>query len=155
MKCLEIKWIIAIIILVLIISYFAFNCIKENFMSSDPMLLELEVELRKFFNTSSYKINDGNVMDHIKMYRGNKSYTLNKKKVYICMKDNDGKYYDKNMLIYVIAHELSHVLCDEIGHTPKFQEIFDKLLEELAAFGLYNPEIPINYEYCLDGDSQI
>lgn len=155
MKCLEIKWIIAIIILVLIISYFAFNCIKENFMSSDPMLLELEVELRKFFNTSSYKINDGNVMDHIKMYRGNKSYTLNKKKVYICMKDNDGKYYDKNMLIYVIAHELSHVLCDEIGHTPKFQEIFDKLLEELAEFGLYNPEIPINYEYCLDGDSQI
>ena len=155
MKCLEIKWIIVIILLVLIISYFVFNCIKENFMSSDPMLVELEVELREFFNTSSYKINDGNVMDHIKMYRGNKSYTLNKKKVYICMKDNDGKYYDKNMLIYVIAHELSHVLCDEIGHTPKFQEIFDKLLEELTTFGLYNPEIPIDYEYCLDGDSQI
>lgn len=155
MRCLEIKWVIAIIILVLIISYFAFNCIKENFMSSDPMLLELDTELRKFFNTSIYKINDGNVMDNIKMYRGNKSYTLNKKKVYICMKDNDGKYYDKNMLIYVIAHELSHVLCDEIGHTPKFQEIFDKLLEELTEFGLYNPEIPIDYEYCLDGDSEI
>ena len=64
------------------------------------------------------------------------------------MFDEDGDYYHENMLIYVILHELSHVICDEIGHTDKFHRIFDAVLEIATADGLYDPSIPVIRDYC-------
>ena len=62
--------------------------------------------------------------------------------------DENGEYYDYNMLIYVALHELSHVLCDEIGHTPKFHRIFEKILKQAELLKIYNPNIPIVKNYC-------
>jgi hypothetical protein len=49
------------------------------------------------------------------------------------------------MLTYVGLHELAHVLCDEVGHTAKFYQIFDELLDKAHQMGLYDPSIPIIY----------
>ena len=78
------------------------------------------------------------------------SFTINKSRVNLCLKDKEGNYYDDNMLMYVALHELAHVMCDEIGHTDKFHEIFDKLLEKAAAYGIYDPSIPPISNYCPD-----
>lgn len=84
----------------------------------------------------------------LEYFHDKKSYTINKEKIYLCIKDEHGEYYDENMLIYASLHELGHVLCDEIGHTDKYWAIFDNLLEKAAKLGIYDPNAPINPEYC-------
>jgi hypothetical protein len=66
----------------------------------------------------------------------------------LCLKDKNGEYYDKNMLIYVLLHEISHSLCDEVGHTKKFNEIFNALLKEAVKKGIYDENKPIIQNYC-------
>lgn len=119
--------------------YFLFCRQLDYYLSSrDPLLDKLQKDLAvldpKFKTTE--------------LFVGDKSYTINKKKVYICLKDPHGRYYNRNMLVYVICHEYAHILCDEIGHTPKFFRIFDDLLKRATAHGLYNPSIPLVKEYC-------
>jgi hypothetical protein len=84
----------------------------------------------------------------LQFYEGTKSYTINKKKIYLCLKDENDEYYDFNMLIYVALHELSHVLCDEIGHTPKFNKIFQQVLDQAEKLGIYDSTKSIIQNYC-------
>ena len=52
--------------------------------------------------------------------------------------------------MYVAVHELGHLACPEIGHTPLFNKIFKFLLEEAIKLDLYKvtkySETPT--EYC-------
>lgn len=85
---------------------------------------------------------------NISLSGSNKSFTINKEDVYICTKDEHGKYYDDNMLTYVLLHELAHVLCNEVGHTDKYREIFRGLLHRAHEAGLYDPDKPPLDNYC-------
>lgn len=85
---------------------------------------------------------------NVKLSGSNKSFTINKEHIYICTKNEKGAYYDDNMLIYVLLHELAHVLCDEVGHTEKFKRIFRSLLHRAHEAGLYDPNIPPIDDYC-------
>jgi len=86
----------------------------------------------------------------VKIIEGDQSYTLQKKKVFLCLKDkNTGQMYDKNMLTYVLLHEMAHVLNEkDIGHTPAFHKIFDELLEKAEKQGVYDPNLPLVEDYC-------
>ena len=88
------------------------------------------------------------VVESLNFYEGDKSYTINKKDVYICMRDEHGEYYDRNFLTYVMLHEISHALCDEIGHTQKFLDIFQQVQERAAALGVFNPHGKKIHNYC-------
>lgn len=110
----------------------------ESFAPRDPVLNELKEQLGELH--PKFK--------NVELYVGDKSYTINKKRVYICLKDEKGRYYSRNMLCYVILHEYAHMLCDEIGHTEKFGQVFQKLLKQAAERGLYNPNIPPVSDYC-------
>jgi hypothetical protein len=88
------------------------------------------------------------ILGKLNFYEGEKSYTINKKNVYICMKNEAGGYYDKNFLVYVILHEISHALCDEIGHTQKFMAIFADMIDRAARMGLYDKDKPKVENYC-------
>ena len=148
-------------LLIFIVGLIIYNQVHEHYSQDDPKLKDLKDSLEIFFDDkknweSPLKIlNDKNIMKTITFYRGEKSYTINKKKVYICLKDENANYYDDNTLIYVIAHELSHVICDEIGHTKKFHHIFETLLKKMDEEGLYNSKIPIKHDYCNNGDSEV
>ncbi len=129
------NWILLFIVICVV--YFLFQKI-EYFTSHDPVLDELRNQLAVLHP----KFKD------VELYEGKKSYTINKEKVYICTKDTNGRYYSRNMLCYVILHEYAHMICDEIGHTRKFQTIFDDLLQQASDYGLYNPSIPPLTDYC-------
>lgn len=121
--------------------------IRENMEISDSTLNRI---VQKISSIPDIK----NVMDKLTFNPGEKSYTINKEEVYICLKDEKGDYYDENMLIYVLLHEMAHVLCNEIGHTQKFREIFDDLLRKAAEIGIYdNMKAPIA-DYCLYPDKK-
>lgn len=112
--------------------------IKEKYEEDDGML----VELRQFLQDTFPEINN------VILLKGTKSYTINKKRIYMCLKDEQGKYYERNMLIYVLLHELAHVKCTEIGHTEEFHRVFNEILEKAIKNGKYNPKIPIIRDYC-------
>jgi hypothetical protein len=86
---------------------------------------------------------------HAYLYEADKSYTINKDKIYMCLKDNKGEYYPFNMLVYVFLHEYAHAINKEdIGHTPSFHDKFDKLLDIATEMKLYDPDIPVIDNYC-------
>jgi hypothetical protein len=114
--------------------------INESFKqeSTDPVLLRVKEKLRHMYPE----------LDKLEFYESNKSYTTNKQKVHLCLKDRNGGYYSENMLMYVALHELAHVMCDEVGHTEKFYSIFQRLLDKAHDMGIYDPSIPIVKDYC-------
>ena len=122
--------------------WLVFNQIKEHHKQNDPMLHDLRETLRPVHPA----------IDQVRLYEGEKSYTINKERVYICLRDENGQYYNKNMLIYVTLHELAHAINDEIGHTQKFHDIFEELLDKAYSLGIYNPSIPPIQNYCQYND---
>ena len=128
----------SIIVTALVFLYVVTNRIHEKYLEEDPVLMELKQELVTCFPE----------IDNAILLKGKKSYTINKKQIYICLKDEKGEYYNKNMLKYVILHELAHVLCDEIGHTEKFHKIFEDILRKAIKCGVYDDRIPTIKNYC-------
>ena len=154
---LKIFLIISIIFITfLLIGLYVCYKVNEFYNSNDPVLNEITSMLYEYFNQKNFptdghlaELNDKNLLDPLSIQASKTgSYTINKKNIHICMKDKDGDYYDRNMLIYVLIHELAHVICDEIGHTEKFHEINDELLEHAIKSGVYDPTQPIPIDYC-------
>ena len=129
---------ILIIFILICIVYRQFRKIKEGMSSNDPILRRLKQKLVSVHP----KVND------LTFFEDKESYTINKKDVYLCLRDENNEYYNENMLIYVTLHEVAHAICDEIGHTQKFHEIFESLLDRAYNMGIYNPSIPIIQDYC-------
>lgn len=80
------------------------------------------------------------------------SYSVNKgEELVFCLRSKkNNKLHDINDLMYVAVHEIAHIGCPEIGHTPLFKNINKFLLERAAQVNLYKFE---NYkvtqkEYC-------
>lgn len=67
------------------------------------------------------------------------SYTINKKEVFVCLRNSDGGFVDFNTLVYVVViHEiLGHQACNEIGHTPKFWKIMEFMKQRAIDYGKY------------------
>jgi Zn-dependent peptidase ImmA (M78 family) len=94
------------------------------------------------------------LLNEISLAKGDKSYTINKENIFMCLKDENNKYYDDNMLIYVLLHELAHVLNHhDVGHTEMFHTIFDALLDKATEMKIYDPSIPLVRNYCLYNDN--
>jgi hypothetical protein len=139
---------VCVIITIIILGYLLFkkwrktstSKIFEMFDKPNPVINELVEEVSKVYPPCK----------ELKIVEGDQSYTLNKKKVFLCLKDKrTGKTYDKNMLIYVLLHELAHVLNkDDVGHTPAFHAEFDKLLAIAEEKGIFDPSIPLEEDYC-------
>ena len=80
------------------------------------------------------------------------SYSINKgEELVFCLRSKvTNKLHDINDIMYVAVHEIAHIGCPEIGHTPLFKKINKFLLERAVNKGLYKFE---NYrktekEYC-------
>lgn len=114
--------------------------IQDNNLQSDPKLQEIKEKMMPIDPTNIKKL---------KIYRGDKSYTINKKKIYLCLYDKNGGYYPINTLIHVFLHEYAHVLNKKnIGHTPEFYAILDKLEKHAEKLGLYDSSKPAPPNYC-------
>ena len=130
-----ISFLIFIFILGLIV-YLITKQARENYSQYNPIIQTLKAEVLQCFPE----------LIHLQIFEGNKSYTINKEKIYLCIRDKFNNYYDKNILMYVLLHEIAHTLCTEIGHTDQFKEIFDALLQRAKNANIYShTEIPKDY----------
>lgn len=80
------------------------------------------------------------------------SYTLNKGElIAMCIrhKNHDKDFHNINTLMFVVIHELAHIMSVSEGHTTEFMRNFKFLLEQSKKCGIYIPEdyskTPINY----------
>lgn len=133
---------IDIIFLLFLSIYFVhqmYGKIKEDYSNNDPMIKILRQLLLPVHP----------VFKHLKIYRGDKSYTINKDKIYVCVVDENGEYYPLNQLVYVVLHEVAHYLNKlDIGHTKEWRRVFTNLLNVAEEKGIYNPDIPVMSNYC-------
>lgn len=67
------------------------------------------------------------------------TYTLDKRRVFVRMRDDAGQRYPDCVLRYVLLHELAHVLNKTTGHDDAFQELL-KRLEACAKVGPLCPD---------------
>lgn len=132
------------VVLTLLLSYEIIIEIGENYEDKPQDLYVLQLVDRLKEAHPDIK----RIAPKLRFFEGNKSYTINKTYVFICLKDQYGKLYHQNQLVLVILHEIAHALCDEIGHTQKFQNILDELLEASEKAGLYDSRIPHIPNYC-------
>ncbi len=78
------------------IHYWKFKTKITNVISSSAMT-------RKKFTGILSMLNNRNLMAEIKLQEGPKSFTINKKQIFLCIKDKksgDANYYDYNSLIF-------------------------------------------------------
>lgn len=67
---------------------------------------------------------------------------------------DDDTPFPFNTLIFASIHELSHIICPDINHTPLFNRIESQLLSIASSLGYYNSHIPIHPSYpCIDSTS--
>lgn len=119
--------------------------VRENYenQNEDQYVRDLVTQIRQI----DPRVDE--VVDHLRFFEGDKSYTLDKKYVFLCKRDKKtGEQYHNNQLVLVLIHEISHALCDEVGHTPKFDMIFEDLLAKASKAGVYDDRIPHVEGYC-------
>ena len=75
------------------------------------------------------------------------SYSENKgQKIVVCLRDKTKapKYpvIDKNTVMFVMLHEMAHLMTETIGHTQEFWNNFKRILHDAVQLGVYTP---VNY----------
>ena len=87
---------------------------------------------RLYENFDPSRVSEGSIES------GYTSYSVNKgEKIILCIRQSDGSFVDKNVLLYVAIHELAHIMTSEVGHTPVFWENFRFILSEAIDLGIY------------------
>lgn len=86
---------------------------------------------------------------------GATSYTENKTHLVLCLrekqKNKDGihELHDRDVVMFVVLHELAHMMNDRWGHPIEFWRLFKLLLEDAYTAGVYEPQDfekdPVNY----------
>jgi len=80
------------------------------------------------------------------------SYSVAKgKKLVFCLRSKkDKELHDKNLLMFVVIHELAHLASESYGHNAEFMQNFKFLLREAINMGIYKYDNYYNrpQEYC-------
>jgi hypothetical protein len=132
-----------IVVILCVVTLIAVACYtfssRSYFSSNHPLILEIKENLAKL--NPEYK--------KIPIIEGDSSYTENKSVISLCLKDpTTGAYYSMNVLMYVVLHELAHVLTKSHGHGAEFRKKFSELLREAANRKIYDPSQRIPDTYC-------
>lgn len=68
------------------------------------------------------------------------SYSENKgEKIVVCLREKSPGYplVDKNTVMFVILHEMAHLMTTTFGHTPEFWANFRRILNDAIGLGIY------------------
>jgi len=113
-------------------------------------LADLELALKKLVREASVIVPDDPRLDRLmrkwdgtvaEVERpGDIAYSLNKKTIYVCVRNAAGGLEPYNTTMYVFLHEVAHVMTVEWGHTDGYWDNFRWLLELAEHLGLYTYE---------------
>lgn len=75
------------------------------------------------------------------------SYSEDKgQRIVICLRQKTQGYplVDENTVMFVVLHEMAHLMTSSIGHTPEFWANFRRMLHDAIGVGIYTP---VNYTH--------
>ena len=75
------------------------------------------------------------------------SYSENKgDRIVVCLRQKTDGYplVDENTIMFVVLHEVAHLMTFSVGHTPEFWANFRRLLNDAIAVGIYQN---VNYNH--------
>jgi hypothetical protein len=130
-----------VIILIILLSSVRYFKRQERFHNEEPIIARIKFDCSKL----------DDIIKTIDFYPADESYTEDKKRIYLCLRDENDNYYDYNMLMYVAIHECAHALTDVIDpehKTIEFKTTFQNLLQKAEKLGLYDPSKEIIENYC-------
>jgi hypothetical protein len=83
------------------------------------------------------------------MQSSDTSYSENKgQKIVVCLRDKTkAPHYpliDENTVMFVMLHEMAHLMTETIGHTQEFWTNFKRILHDAVQVGIYHP---VNYAH--------
>jgi hypothetical protein len=75
------------------------------------------------------------------------SYSENKgQRIVVCLRDKTKPpqypLIDQNTVMFVVLHEMAHLMTETIGHTQEFWSNFKRILQDAVRLGIYQP---VNY----------
>jgi hypothetical protein len=69
------------------------------------------------------------------------AYTVNKgDEMRLCVRNNKNKLENMNTSMFVILHELGHVMSNSYGHNDEFRQNFSYIVHLASSLGFYKPE---------------
>lgn len=129
------------VVLVLIISY-------TMYISRLPGVCEFDAILNRLIS-DAIKIEPRS--ETLEFFPSDESYTEDKRRVFLCLKDGSGKYYNYNHLIQVLIHELAHAFTEVIDKehkTPEFNNKHNEYRQKAAELNLVNLDDRVPHSYC-------
>ena len=101
-------------------------------------------EYREYIENLIIKFDENTLVTEGLPKKNMTSYTINKgQEIVFCIRKKNLDLHDLNILLYVGIHEISHIACPEIGHTPLYNKIFRYFLKRGIEYGIYQDD---NYE---------
>ena len=116
-----------------------------RYMEAADMLASLEEKARDFIKEASAKYPNDPAIARIKEYWTGSlteipqsdtiAYALEKKNLFMCVRDNLGNVQKLYDLFFVLLHELSHLANVTYGHNDSFWKQFKRMLEMANKLG--------------------
>ena len=110
----------------------------DNYKSDPSAMADPRVKVMvERFNPNNFSENDIN--------SDTTSYSENKgEQIVVCIRDKSPPYrfVDDNTVMFVLLHEMSHLMSTTVGHTPEFWTNFKRILHDAVQCGIYTP---VNY----------
>ena len=101
-------------------------------LKEDPIITRLKTEVSKVYPPIRW----------VKILEGKKSYTQDKEKIFLQLNDERGNPLPFNRLVYILLHELAHLISreEDSSHTSEeFRSNFSLLLNRAIEKGVYTP----------------
>jgi hypothetical protein len=124
-----------------------------DYVAAADMLASLEDKARAFIAAASEKYPNDNTIKRIQKYwtgtiseipqSDTIAYALEKRDLFMCVRDNAGNVQQLDDLLFVLLHELSHIMNTSYGHDAHFWKQFKRTLEMANKLG-YLPYV--NYD---------
>ena len=118
---------------------------QGNYVAAADMLASLEDKARNFIEAAAAKYpKDKTIMRIQKYWTGTISeipqsetiaYALDKRDLFMCVRDNAGNVQELDDLLFVLLHELSHIMNSTYGHDTPFWKQFRRTLEMANKLG--------------------
>jgi hypothetical protein len=130
-KKMEILMIVLLIIIFVIVICFT--------NQKDPYLESFKPLISKILEKSGYHMFDQTIPIHI-FNSNDRTYTINKQKIYMVTQKPNGERYNRDTLLYVLLHEIAHILSPDEHHTKDFYRVEKRLHSSAVDLGYIRKE---------------
>lgn len=130
-------WKMEIVMIVLLIIIFGIIFIFSN--QRDPYLESLKPILYRILEKSGYHMIDHTIPIDLRKSKS-RTYTLDKQRIYVVVDKPNGHPYNRDTLLFVLLHEIAHILSPNEHHTKEFHRIEKRLHSSAIDLGYIRRE---------------